>query len=77
VFQVLKEAMRLFPPIPEHFREAIEEILLGYLHNIPAGTNIFISVYTVHRDPVHFPELENFEPDMFSSPTSVGRHPLP
>ena len=59
MFQVLKEAMRLFPPAPVHFREAIKELDLGQGHIIPAGTNIFISVYALHRNPSHFPEPEN------------------
>jgi cytochrome P450 len=75
VFQVLKEAMRLFPPIPVHFREAINEIDLGHGHIIPAGTNIFLSTYHTHRDPTHFPNPETFDPDRFSPQNSGGRHP--
>jgi cytochrome P450 len=75
VFQVLKEAMRLFPPIPLHFREAINEIDLGNGHIIPAGTNIFVSAYHAHRDPRHFPDPETFDPDRFSPQNSAGRHP--
>jgi cytochrome P450 len=75
VFQVFKEALRLFPPVPVHFREAIKEIDLGNGHIIPAGANIFIPVYNVHRDPRHFPDPEKFDPDRFSPENSVGRHP--
>jgi cytochrome P450 len=75
VFQVVKEAMRLFPPIPFHFREAIKEIDLGHGHIIPAGATIVVPVYTVHRDPRHFPDPEIFDPERFSPQNSVGRHP--
>jgi hypothetical protein len=44
VFQVLKGAKRLFPPVPLHFREDIKEIDLGHGHIILAGTDIFMSV---------------------------------
>jgi cytochrome P450 len=74
VFQVLKEAMRLFPPVPVIFREAINEIDLGHGHIIPAGTNIFVSAYHTHRDPRHFPDPETFDPDRFSPQNSAGRH---
>jgi cytochrome P450 family 4 subfamily V len=75
VFQVLKEAMRLFPTIPLHFRGALKEIDLGRGHIIPAGANILVSAYTVHRDPRHFPDPEKFDPERFSPQNSVGRHP--
>ena len=75
VFQVFKEAMRIFPPIPMHFREAMKEIDLGHGHFIPAGSNIIISAYYAHRNPIHFPDPEKFDPERFSPQNSVGRHP--
>jgi len=74
VFQVFKEAMRLFPPIPLHFREANKEIYFGHGHIIPAGTNIIISAYNAHRDPRHYPDPEKFDPERFTPQNSVGRH---
>jgi cytochrome P450 len=75
VFQVLKEALRLFPPIPMHYRKAINEIDLGHGHIIPEGANIIVSAYNTHRDPRHFPNPKKFDPDRFSPQNSVGRHP--
>jgi cytochrome P450 len=75
LFQVLNEAMRLFPPLPAHYRQAIKELDLGHGHIIPAGTNIIMSAYTVHRDPRHFPDPEKFDPERFSPENSLGRHP--
>jgi cytochrome P450 family 4 len=77
VFQVLKEAMRLFPPILLHFRQIIKEIDIGQGHIIPAGNNIHVlmSVYTAHRDTRHFPDPEKFDPERFSPQNSLGRHP--
>ena len=67
--------MRLFKPVPLHFREATKEIDLGHGHIIPEGTNILMSVYTVHRDHRHFPDPDKFDPERFSPQNSVGRHP--
>jgi len=75
VFQVLKEALRLFPPAPVHFRQAIKEIDLRHGHIITAGTNIILPIYTVHRDPRHFPDPEKCDPDRFSPQNTAGRHP--
>ena len=74
MFQVLKEATRLFPPIPVFSRQAVKEIDLGHGHINPAETNKFMSVYNVHRDPRHFLDPENFGPESFSPQKSVGRH---
>jgi len=65
----------MFPQVPLHFREAIKEIHLGHGHIIPAGTNIFMSPYSVHRDPRQFPDPKKFHSERFSPQKSVGRHP--
>ena len=75
MFQVFKEVMRLFPPVPVHYREAFNEIYLGNGHIIPAGTNVLVPASTVHRDSRHFPDPEKFDPQRFSPQNSVGRHP--
>jgi cytochrome P450 family 4 len=75
VFQVFKEALRLFPPVPIHFREAIKEIDLGQVHIVLVGALIWMPAYVIHRDPKHFPEPEKFDTDRFSPQNSAGRHP--
>jgi cytochrome P450 len=75
VFQVLKEAMRLFPPVPVHFRNTSNEIDLGHGRIIPTGTDILILAYSVHREPRHFPDPDKFDPDRFTPQNSAGRHP--
>jgi len=67
--------MRLFPSVPVLFRQPNKEIDLGHGRIIPAGTNILMSIYNVHKDPRYFPDPEKFDPERFSPQNSAGRHP--
>jgi cytochrome P450 len=60
--RVLKESMRLFPPAWATGREAIESVAIGG-YRVPAGAQIVVSQWVVHRDPRWFPNPEGFDPD--------------
>ena len=62
---VLKESMRLYPPAWLIGREATEEVQLGD-YRVPAGTNIFMSQWLVHRDPRYFEQPQQFNPDRWT-----------
>ena len=62
--QVLKEVMRLIPPIGGGFREAIETFEFnGY--RIPQGWNIQYQIAQTHKDEEIYPESDRFDPDRF------------
>jgi cytochrome P450 len=62
--QVIKEALRIYPPIHVGNRFAMEELnLLGY--KVPAGTRLMSSIYLTHRDKKYWPEPEQFSPERF------------
>lgn len=62
--QVIKEALRLYPPAPGITRQPIHDIeLAGY--RIAKGSDIAISTYVMHRDPTIFHAPERFDPDRF------------
>jgi len=63
--QVLKEALRLYPPVYAFTRRAISPIQLGN-YQIPKDTSVVISPYTLHRRPSLFPEPECLEPERFA-----------
>jgi len=59
---VLKESMRLYPPAWSISREAKGECEIGG-YRVPAGTQLFIAQWVIHRDPRHFEDPEAFEPE--------------
>jgi len=58
---VVKESMRLLPPVPLHPRVvAMDSELGGY--TFPAGSEIFLSIFHMHHDPDVFTDAEAFSP---------------
>jgi cytochrome P450 len=63
--QVVKEAMRLYPPAGGVMRQPIQDIELGG-YPIAQGSTIAISTYVMHHDPKLYPDPERFDPDRFT-----------
>jgi cytochrome P450 len=60
--RVIKESMRLYPPAWSLARTVISDFeLRGY--RMPAGANLVMSQWIVHRNPTYFPDPERFNPD--------------
>lgn len=67
--QVIDETLRLYPPVWLFSRKAIQADTLsvaGEEVEIPAGADIFLSPYYLHRDATHWTEPESFIPDRFA-----------
>jgi enediyne biosynthesis protein E7 len=62
---VLQEAMRLFPPVWILPRRALAEDEVGGYH-VPAGAEVLISPYTLHRHPRYWPDPLRFDPERFN-----------
>ncbi|MGH2360382.1 MAG: cytochrome P450, partial [bacterium] len=69
---VIKEAMRLYPPIWVMQRKVVNDDEIGN-YTIPAGSEVTISPYVMHRHPAFWENPEAFDPDRFSDERSVGR----
>ena len=63
--QVVSEALRLYPPVWIFSRTAINDDKLGEW-DVPAGTDIFISPYYMHRDSEYWPDPQDYRPERFS-----------
>ena len=63
--QVLKEAMRLYPPVPTMFRIATEPMQLGGF-SVPAGGRIVIPIFCIHRHRLLWDDPDRFDPTRFT-----------
>lgn len=66
---VVKETLRLRPPVPVVVRNLLEPMRLGG-YDLPAGTTVAPCIHLIHRDERHYPEAHRFLPERF-----VGRQP--
>ncbi len=63
--QVINEALRLYPPGWLLSRRAVQpDVLSGY--EIPAGTNVLLPLYLLHRHPRYWKEPDTFLPERFA-----------
>ncbi|MEU7526067.1 cytochrome P450 [Saccharothrix sp. NPDC042600] len=69
---VLQEAMRLHPPVWILPRRALAEDEVGGWH-VPAGAEVLICPYTLHRHPRYWPEPDRFLPERFDPETPSDR----
>jgi len=65
VSQVVKESMRLFPPVPLMSRQAVADARIEGL-DIPAGTSILMPIYAIHRHSKRWEHPDQFDPDRFA-----------
>jgi len=63
--QVINEALRLYPPGWLLSRRTIEADVLGGFP-VPAGTNVLLPLYLLHRHPRFWKEPERFWPERFA-----------
>ena len=63
--QVINEALRLYPPGWLLSRRTVQpDVLSGY--EIPAGTNVLLPLYLLHRHPRYWKEPDTFLPERFA-----------
>ena len=63
---VLRESMRLYPPVWTMGRYVENDYHVGE-YTIPAGSSILMSQYVMHHDPRYYEEPEQFNPDRWTA----------
>ena len=59
---VVRESMRLYPPVHATVREPTEDVTFGG-YTIPAGATVFLPQWLIHRDGRFYDEPEEFRPE--------------
>lgn len=69
---IIKESLRLYPPIHIGNRRATENVcVMNY--EIPRETRVMYSIYLAHRDAQYWNDAEKFCPERFDPSTSSGQ----
>ena len=70
--QVINEALRLYPPGWLITRRSIAADQLGGFE-LPAGTDVLLSPYVIHRHPAYWQDAESFRPERFTAEAEAAR----
>jgi len=71
--RVLKEAMRLYPAAPLIGRRSVEATEVDG-HLIPAGADVLVPPWVIHRHPDLWEDPERFDPERFTPEREAARH---
>ncbi|MFB6188553.1 MAG: cytochrome P450 [Halapricum sp.] len=73
--RVVRESMRLYPPVPGIVRQPTTDVEIGG-YTIPEGETVVLSQWVVHRDQRSFDNPLAFDPDRWERRGREDRHPF-
>ncbi|NP_001424386.1 cytochrome P450 4A22 isoform 3 [Homo sapiens] len=70
----IKEALRLYPPVPGIGRELSTPVTFPDGRSLPKGIMVLLSIYGLHHNPKVWPNLEVFDPSRFAPGSAQHSH---
>ncbi|XP_061488874.1 cytochrome P450 4B1-like isoform X2 [Rhineura floridana] len=70
----IKESLRVYPPVPQVYRELNKPVTFVDGRSVPAGGLISLNIYALHRNPDVWKDPEVYDPLRFSPDNSSQRH---
>ncbi|NXB03739.1 CP4B1 protein, partial [Cnemophilus loriae] len=70
----IKESLRLFPPVPTVSRQLSKPITFPDGRSLPAGCQIGLNIFAIHRNRDVWEDPEVYDPLRFSPENSAQRH---
>uniref|UniRef100_A0A8C3CHC3 CP4B1 protein n=1 Tax=Cairina moschata TaxID=8855 RepID=A0A8C3CHC3_CAIMO len=70
----IKESLRLFPPVPVLSRQLSTPITFSDGRSLPAGCQVVLDIFAIHRNQDVWEDPEVYDPLRFSPENSAQRH---
>ncbi|NXI04473.1 CP4B1 protein, partial [Pachycephala philippinensis] len=70
----IKESLRLFPPVPSVSRQLSKPVTFPDGRSLPAGCQIGLNIFAIHRNRDVWEDPEVYDPLRFSPENSAQRH---
>jgi len=74
---VMWETLRMYPPVWLLGRFALKEDVLPSGVRVEKGSQVLISPWATHRNPIHFPEPTQFKPERFFEKVGIAQAYIP
>ncbi|XP_074076953.1 cytochrome P450 4B1-like [Macrotis lagotis] len=72
----IKESFRLYPAVPQVYRQLNKPVTFSDGRSMPEGGLISLHIYALHRNRTVWNDPEVFDPERFTPENSSGRHPF-